>query len=1090
METGAFFIRGTGLAKGHGRGAAVLRPYENRLRDKVCLFCKMHPMETTKVSNHQTTRTIACMSNPALNTLTPHAFVAKWRANRAKERSAAQEHFIDLCRMLGEPTPNDVNTANPDGERYAFEKGANKQLGGPIAKQGWADVWKHGCFAFEYKGKHADLNKAYQQLQQYRESLLNPPLLVTCDLERIIIHTNFTNTVKRVIEIGLDDIEANDWVSLQRSERPERLPGLRPLDVLKLIFREYKPDEHPLRSDKTTEAVTQAAAQLFGEIATAMRSYNEGTPQAIAHFLIRVLFCLFAEDVSLLPRSLFREMIDASKVQPKRLAQRLRELFAAMRSGGTFGNYDIPHFNGGLFDGDEVLEIDSNAMLSLRTVSDLDWSAVEPSIFGTLFERGLDPGKRAQLGAHYTSRSDIELIVEPVLMQPLRREWQAVRAEALALAASLPLPRAGEGSDDMGHRRGGGLSKQDNQTLAEINALVIGFRDKLAATKVLDPACGSGNFLYVALRALLTLEKEVIALNNELGLPRISAPKVSPAQLFGLEVNEYAHELAQATVWIGYIQWRNENGFGPPAEPILRKLDNIQRMDAIMVRDIPLQTSGVLTQDAATPAKRDKTPEVLACEPDWPEADVIVGNPPFLGDKKMRSELGDDYVEALRALYKGRIPGQSDLVCYWFEKARAQIEMGKAKRAGLIATQGIRGGKNRVVLERIKASGDIFVAWRDRNWFLDGATVHVSVIGFDDGSENGRVLDDQIVSEINPDLTTVANVASASTLKENNNLSFIGPSPHGPFDIEDEVARQMLNAPLNVNGKSNVDVIRPVVSSIDIGQGSRRMWTIDFGLRSLEEASEYEAPFEYAKRHIQPFRAKNSRANNTLQWWQYERPRREMRDALFGLMRYIASPRVSKHRLFIWLDASILANDGTVVIARTDDYFFGVLHSRVHELWARRTGTQLREAESGFRYTPSTCIETFPFPWPPGQEPSRQHSSAATSTEPEKQEQAIAAAARELVQKRDRWLAEAPSAAGEAIDPAYLAGLNAIKKKPKKTEARTLTNLYNQRPTWLELVHKKLDATVFAAYGWPTDLTDEQILENLLALNLARATAS
>ncbi|MEI7468724.1 MAG: type IIL restriction-modification enzyme MmeI, partial [Chloroflexota bacterium] len=344
--------------------------------------------------------------------LTGAEFAAKWRVNRSKERSAAQEHFIDLCQMLGVPTPNE---ADPSGENYAFEKGASKLLGG----QEWADVWKRGCFAIEYKGKHADLNKAYQQLQQYRESLQSPPLLITCDLERIVIHTNFTSTVKQVFEVTLEDIEADQWTRISGRTLP---PKLSPHGLLRLIFTEYKPEAHPLRSDQTIESVTILAAKLFGDIAAEMQKDHEN-PQQTAHFLIRVLFCLFAEDVGLLPRYLFREMLEASGMKSKAVALRMKHLFQAMRDVGIYGNYDIKHFNGGLFDGDVVLEIDGASMTKLRDVSDLDWSAIEPSIFGTLFERGLDPAKRSQLGAHYTSRDDINLIVEPVLMAPLRREW-------------------------------------------------------------------------------------------------------------------------------------------------------------------------------------------------------------------------------------------------------------------------------------------------------------------------------------------------------------------------------------------------------------------------------------------------------------------------------------------------------------------------------------------------------------------------------------------------------------------------------------------------------------------------------------------
>ncbi len=269
--------------------------------------------------------------------------------------------------------------------------------------------------------------------------------------------------------------------------------------------------------------------------------------------------------------------------------------------------------------------------------------------------------------------------------------------------------------------------------------------------RVLDPACGSGNFLYVALKQLLDLEKEVIRFAADIGVGGFF-PSVSPEQLRGIEVNDYAHELASITVWIGYIQWLRDNGFGQPSEPILKALDTIVQMDALMAFDA------------------DGKPY----EPAWTEADVIVGNPPFLGDKKMRSEMGDTYVEMLRKLYEGRVPGGADLVTYWFERSRALIEAGKVQRAGLLATQSIRVGANRKVLDRIKATGDIFMAWSDRPWILDGAQVRVAIVGFDNANEHQRHLDGREVSIIHTNLTANFNLTDAQILRENLNLAFVG----------------------------------------------------------------------------------------------------------------------------------------------------------------------------------------------------------------------------------------------------------------------------------------------------------------------------
>ncbi len=922
--------------------------------------------------------------------ISPQDFINKWRVSTLKESSAAQQHFLDVCRLINHPLPADVD---PDGEWFTFEAGATKQRGG----QGWADVWKKGYFAWEYKGKHADLDKAYQQLLQYREALHNPPLLIVSDIERILIHTNFTNTVKRVYEISLDDL---------------LIPEKR-----RLLYSAFN-EPQELRAPQTTEQVTEEAAREFAKLAELLRKYGED-PQETAHFLIRLLFCLFAEDIGLLPDNLFTRLVEQTRTKTSVFAQQLSMMFGAMAHGGWFGAEEVEYFDGGLFEDDKVLELDSDGLEILRRVSRLDWSNIEPAIFGTLFERSLDPAKRSQLGAHYTSKEDILLIVEPVLMEPLRRRWEEVRTEVEELVQKR------EETDSKAW-----VTQYTNM----IQEAILGFLNELSEVDVLDPACGSGNFLYVALRQLLDLEKEVIIFAGDVGMTR-PYPQVSPAQMHGIEISEYAHELAQATIWIGYIQWLHENGFGTPSQPILKPLENIWQMDAIVAYD-----------EAGNPV-----------EPAWPEADVIIGNPPFIGDKKLRQELGDEYVDRLHSLFKARIPAQSDYVCYWFERTRAQISNGRVKRAGLIATQSIRGGANRVVLSRIKADSDIFFAVSDRNWFQEGVNVHVSMIGFGKDEYDTYLLDGVPVTEIYPDLTAGVDLTMAETLQENEGISFQGVTKSGPFDIGSEVAEAMLNAPVNPNGQSNMQVIKPYYSAIDITKGWRGNYIIDFEELPLEEAAGFEMPFEYIRENVKPAR-ESSRVAGQSPWWQHWRSRPEMRNAIDSLDRFIVTPRVSKHRIFTWLTPQALANDALIVFARNDDYFFGLLHSKLHELWARRVGTQLRDAESGFRYTPTTCFETFPFPWPPGEEPA-----GAPRVE------AVAQAARELVEKRQAWLN--PPGASE-----------------KELKKRTLTNLYNESPTWLELAHRKLDEAVLDAYGWPHDIDDEEILRRLLELNLERAS--
>lgn len=927
--------------------------------------------------------------------MTPQEFVAKWRNDTSTERQSYQQHFLDLCALVGHHTPAELDR---DHNFFTFEYGATKQDGG----NGFADVWFKGHFAVEYKRPDGNLKKAYDQLLQYRESLENPPLLIVGTTQILTIHTNFTGTAKQVIDVTLDDI-------------------LTPLGMQRIRNIFYNPEA--FRPEKTAAQVTEEAAAKFGALASHLAKWGH-SPHDVAHYLIRLLFCLFSEDIDLLPKDLFTRMVDAGKRDNARFNRQVRLLFSAMAEGKDFGLDQIKYFDGGLFDDDTSLDLDSDGIDILQGITQLDWSAIEPAILGTLFTRSLDPSKRSQLGAHYTSKDDILLIVEPVLMAPLRREWTEVKANATELA----------------------LRRQAAQSRAvatriqnELSSLILGFAQKLATVRVLDPACGSGNFLYVALRLLLELWKEVSIFAGEVGLSQISPlPSLSPSpeQLYGIEVNDYAHELAQATVWIGYLQWLHENGYGFLSEPILKPLDNIKHMDAILAYDA------------------DGKP----VEPEWPAADVIVGNPPFLGGNRIRKELGTRYVDSLFELYDGRVPAFADLVCYWFEAARSRIVQQGARRAGLLATNSIRGGANRQVIQRILDTADIFGAWSDRPWILDDAAVRVSIIGFDDGTEyrvtNTRLLDGVSVDHIDAGLDTGQLLIAANQLSENLRICYQGASAKGPFDIDEFTATRFLMAPENRNGRSNSEVVRQVAGAMELVRSRGYNWTIDFGLLPEEEAMQYELPYEYLKEHVYPIRSANRRASYAQKWWQYAEPRPGMRRALSNLPRFISTPAHSKYRLFVWMPKDVLCNQATLVFARSDDYFFGVLHAKPHELWSLRMGTSLEDRP---RYTPTTTFETYPFPWPPGKEPTD-----------DPRVKAIAGAAKELVELRDAWL-----------NPPGLT--------EKELAKRTLTNLYNERPDWLDVAHIRLDAAVFAAYGWPHDLSDEEILARLLTLNLERA---
>lgn len=917
------------------------------------------------------------------------AFVEKWGRSTLNERAISQPHFTDLCHLLGQRTPSEVD---PTGDFYRFEKPLTKSGGGA----GFADVWYKDHFAWEYKSKGKSLDRAYEQLQRYRGDLDNPPILVACNIDEYAVHIEFTGHRSRV-----EPFKNEDVASLKFRE------------LMHLVFT----DPEQLRPAERVESVTEQAAARLARVAQLLEARGYA-PTEIAPFFMQLLFAMFAEDIKVLPGGLLSANLQEAIFHPEEFPDRMRALFRSMRDGGFFGISRVPRFNGGLFERDVVLPLNADELMFLYEAARLDWKDIEPAIFGTLFERFLDPAKRAQLGAHYTSRDDILLIVDPVVMAPLRREWAAVRTQ---LDMLVPQFRAAQGG-----------TRQRLQHRME--GMILEFMEQLGRLRFLDPAAGSGNFLYLALKQLKDLELEIVNYAAGVGLQPPDLV-VHPSQFHGIEKNLFAAELAQVVVWIGYLQWKRKNGFWDLQEPILEHLHSIRCEDAIL---------GVDVHGAPVP-------------PAWPEADIIIGNPPFLGGKKLRTELGDTYVDTLFRLYEGCVPHEADLVTYWFERARALVERGQVRRIGLLATQSIRAGANRKVLERIKSTGDIFLAWSDRPWILDGAAVRVSMVGFDDGSECERTLDGAEVPSINANLTADADVTRARRLSENMSLTFMGTTKGGAFDLSPEQARWMLDAPMNAQGHPNADVVRPWINGSDVASRPRGMFIIDFGVDTSEaEATLYDLPFKYVEGVVKSERAKNNRAVYRQRWWIHVEPRPALRRAVQPLARYIVTPRVAKHRLFAWASRETIPDSRLYVFARDDDYFFGVLHSRAHELWSLATSSR-HGVGNDPTYNNTTCFETFPFPWAPGHEP-------ASGLAVEK----IAAAARNLVEQRDAWL-----------NPAEVFGVD--------LKQRTLTNLYNRRPDWLVEAHHRLDAAVLAAYDWPADLSDEEILARLLALNLARA---
>jgi type II restriction/modification system DNA methylase subunit YeeA len=983
--------------------------------------------------------------------MTPAQFIARWQNNKLTERAGAQAHFDDLCELLGVDKPR-------DHENYCFERGAKKSGGG----DGWADVWKRNHFAWENKKPGRDLDKALKQLTDYALKLDNPPLLVVCDRERIIIHTAFTGYPDEPREIRIEDL-ADD--------------GKR--QILKWVFT----DPHKLRPEKSTAAVTEEAAKRYAELAEAMRKRGLDSDH-VAHFLVQCLFCMFAEDEALLPKGIFTGVLTAAKNDAAKAADRIGKLFKAMQEPkGAYGNDDIEWFNGGLFGQICVPPLIASDLETLRAASaDMDWRAIDPTIFGTLFERGLG-SKRAALGAHYTDTGTIAKLVEPLVRDPLLLEWEGVRGKiagqmARAKAFDEAKIAAGDakvsaqGKKDI-ERKLTAAKSASTKALNEANALYRAFLLRLNAFRVLDPACGSGNFLYIALKALRDVEKRAQVEAQELGLQAETTLQTGPHNILGLEINEFAAELARVTVWIGDIQWCRQNGWPHSLDPILKPLDGIEHRDALLTAN---------DSEAA-----------------WPKADVMVANPPFIGNKRMRGELGDAYVDALRLAYRGYDLDGVDLVCFWFEKARVQIEAGTLQSAGLVSTNSIRGGANREVLSRILEKSRIFLAWSDEEWWDDGAAVRVSMTGFGHSGLHPQ-LDGVEVLAIHADLTADIDVTKAATIQGNLNVSFQGVTPRAEikkkrrlelglpcasFNLDGDVARSILREPATARGEPMSDVVRPYLVADDITTRPLDRFIINFGVRAKVDAALFERPFA-ALENVRLNRSHMEDAQG-YPWWHLWRPRPAMFMALNGLQRYISIPRHAKHYLCVWTNKAVTPGDATVVVARDDDTTIGILQSRIHEVWALRQGSSLGVGNDP-RYTPTSCFETFPFP--EGLTPNTPVAEYAS----DENAKAIAAAAQELFHLRDHWLnppewtdwviTVEEQAADFPTRPVAKSGHEDDLKK------RTLTNLYNARPAWLDLAHEHLDKAVAAAYGWTdyTDAwTDEEILRRLLVLNKQRS---
>jgi hypothetical protein len=828
--------------------------------------------------------------------------------------------------------------------------------------------------------------------------------------------------------------------------------------------------------------VTREISAHLAELAKSLEEAGH-RPRVVADFLTRCLFCMFAEDVGLLPERSFTDLLNSLPADGSGFQELVEQLFREMNSGTGKGisivlRKKLLQFHGGLFSDFTVLPVNGLQLGLLKEAAKQNWSHVEPAIFGTLLERALNPGERHKLGAHYTPRAYVERLVLPTVVEPLRAEWESVRAAAFT------------------HARAGNLKAARD----EVNA----FHDKLCRIMVLDPACGCGNFLYVSLEHLKRLEGEILDVGAQFGESfklELATHSVDPHQFLGLEINPRAAAITELVLWIGYLQWHfRTRGQTMPAEPVLKKFKNIECRDAVLAYDgepepARDEAGNVLTvwdrksmkKDPVTgrdvPDETKRVPLLTYKNPrpaDWPAADFIVGNPPFLGPARMREALGDGSAETLRETYSA-VPESADFVMYWWHKAAELVRPGKASRFGFITTNSLRQTFARRVVEAQLGANpplSLLFAISDHPWVdtTEGAAVRIAMTVGTAGSHTGELLEvsgeqaqedgsakvafKESRGNIQADLTVGADVKGTVELTANERLAYRGMRLIGSgFIVRPEEA-----AALGLGRVAGIEKhIRPYRHGRDLTDEPRGLMVIDlFGLSDEAVRQRFPAVYQHVLTTVKPERDQNNRQGYRRNWWIHGEPRKELRQALGGLARYIATTETSKHRFLQFLDSSILPDNMLVVIALDDALHLGVLSSRVHVVYALAAGGTLEDRP---RYNKSRCFDPFPFP----------------VCDAAKQER-IRKIAEELDAHRKRVQSQNP---GLTLTGMYnvlekLRANEALNAKEKQIHDAGLVSVLRQ-------LHDDLDAAVFAAYGWPPTLTDAEILERLVALNAERA---
>jgi hypothetical protein len=1009
------------------------------------------------------------------------AFIAHWSTAPISERAHYQTFIIQLCRLIGAPAPDDEKTGDLD---YCFEKPVRFRHDDGSSQSGYIDCAKRDCFVLEAKqsrkrreGGPFDpvaqlallsrpsartsapsqealdklMRAAKRQAENYAKALDEwPPFLVVMDVGRSIeLWSDFARQGK--IYAPFPD-RAGYRITLDQLRSSEVRERLR------RVWTDPMSLDPAARSAEVTTSIAVTLAWLVRSMNT-RRQAGLGRVEAAAQagrtalFVMQCIFAMFADSVGLIDKRGFLKLLEGYRGEANHFHEGARDLFLTMDRGGycVAAHQSVRRFNGGLYRSVETFRVTEEELSALITAARCDWANVEPAIFGALLEQALDPSERAELGAHYTPRAFVERLVEPTIMEPLRTDWEAVEAEAIGLYL---------GGDFAGARRA-----------------VHAFHDRLCKVRVLDPACGTGNFLYVAMRMMKELEEEVLSTLGELGEQQgvlaLQGHVVSPEQFYGIEKNANAAWIAEMVMWIGHLQWHfRVSGDAMPSEPILKDFRTIRHSDALIECDR-------LEVVARPETARDLIRHVNPRPRPWPEVHFIVGNPPFIGGKDLRRELGDGYVDALAAIRGGRFLSADFVTAWWDRAAEILNQPGSVlRRFGFITTNSItQTFSRRVIQHHLDQTPPVRLVFAipDHPWVRGPgcADVRIAMSVAERGEPDGqgrwlkaRGADASSFEErhgdIGADLMLDSRLTRVRPLKGNAGLAYRGVQLMGAgFQVTPERAKTLLSG----SDPQAPSPVRDYRNGRDLADRPRGVQVIDFfGWDEGEARRRHPLLFQHLLKTVKPDRDRNNRAAYRDNWWIFGEPRRDLRAALEGLDRYIVTVETAKHRWFRFLDATTLPDNKLVVIASDDPAVLGVLSSRQHRAWFAANAGRIGEYEREAVYVKGVCFDAFPFPELTG---------------------GLAAQLRTL---------------GEELD-ALRAGVLA------RHEGLTMTGLYNARARigrnealteadrfaheagcvgLLDHLHQRVDHLVARAYGWPDDLADDQIVDRLIQLNQVR----